>query len=191
MRMKLLVASTMALISAITYSIGYDNGYHIVDDELKEVRISNAELQRSLKTSTQQLDSTQGLLDAAQLDIKSLQEQVSTFSTLLNESVFKVGKFKVTAYSPYENKDGKQADSTPNVTATGTKPHPGTMAVDPKVIPYGSTVVVMYSDGTIEKGIAEDTGGAIKNNRIDVFRQDFNTAIKFGVKQAVVIWYKE
>jgi len=50
-------------------------------------------------------------------------------------------------------------------TATGTYPHWGTVAVDPNVIPLGSTV---YIQGL---GVfhAEDTGGAVVGNHIDVY----------------------
>ncbi len=50
-------------------------------------------------------------------------------------------------------------------TATGTIPHYGTIAVDPRVIPLGTK---MYIPG-YGIGIAEDTGGAIKGNIIDLF----------------------
>jgi 3D (Asp-Asp-Asp) domain-containing protein len=46
----------------------------------------------------------------------------------------------------------------------------------------------MYPDGTVEHGVAEDTGGAIKNNRIDVFRYSFDTAMDFGMQEAIVTW---
>jgi 3D (Asp-Asp-Asp) domain-containing protein len=51
------------------------------------------------------------------------------------------------------------------MTATGTYPHWGTVAVDPSVIPLGSTV---YIQGL---GIfhAEDTGGAVLGNHVDVY----------------------
>lgn len=57
---------------------------------------------------------------------------------------------------------------TGNRTATGTHPKRGTMAVDRRVIPMGS---YGYVPG-YGKVHAEDTGGAIKGNRIDLF---FNT----------------
>jgi 3D (Asp-Asp-Asp) domain-containing protein len=55
--------------------------------------------------------------------------------------------------------------ATGGLTATGTVPHWGTVAVDPSVIPLGSTV---YIQGL---GIfhAEDTGGAVIGNHVDVF----------------------
>jgi 3D (Asp-Asp-Asp) domain-containing protein len=55
--------------------------------------------------------------------------------------------------------------ATGSLTATGTYPHWGTVAVDPGVIPLGSTV---YIQGL---GVfhAEDTGGAVIGNHVDVF----------------------
>ena len=50
-------------------------------------------------------------------------------------------------------------------TATGTYVHPGTCAVDPRIIPLGSYVTIQGL-GTCH---AEDTGGAIIGYRIDVW----------------------
>jgi 3D (Asp-Asp-Asp) domain-containing protein len=54
---------------------------------------------------------------------------------------------------------------TGSKTRTGTYPHWGTVAVDPRVIPLGSTV---YIQG-LGQFRAEDTGGAITGSRVDVF----------------------
>ena len=54
---------------------------------------------------------------------------------------YSVDTFQVTAYSPYDNVSGIENDGNPNTTATGTRPRPGTIAVDPEVIPYGSKII--------------------------------------------------
>ena len=67
------------------------------------------------------------------------------------------------------------------------KPAEGrTIAVDPRVIPYGSSVTIYFADGTIHTYTAEDCGGAIRENRIDVFFADHQAARDFGVQTACV-----
>ena len=65
---------------------------------------------------------------------------------------------------------------TGNRTATGTWPKVGTIAVDPKVIPLGTKV---YVSG-YGFAVAEDTGGAIKNNIIDLYMDTNEACINWG-----------
>jgi 3D (Asp-Asp-Asp) domain-containing protein len=72
------------------------------------------------------------------------------------------------------------------ITKTGvnlkTNPDAKVIAVDPSVIPLGSKVYVEgYGYAT-----AEDTGGAIKGNRIDVFIPTQEGALEWGRKQVNV-----
>ncbi|WNF21233.1 LysM peptidoglycan-binding domain-containing protein [Mesobacillus jeotgali] len=72
------------------------------------------------------------------------------------------------------------------ITKTGVdlkaNPNAKVIAVDPTVIPLGSKVYVEgYGYAT-----AEDIGGAIKGNRIDVFIPTQNEAIQWGRKQVKV-----
>lgn len=70
-----------------------------------------------------------------------------------------------------------------NKTSTGTKPKANhTIAVDPKVIPYGSKVYI-EGYGTY---VAEDCGGGIKGNMIDIYMNTYNECIQFGRRQAKV-----
>ena len=94
-----------------------------------------------------------------------------------------LGEFKLTAYCPCAKCCGK----TDGITSTGTLAAEGrTIAVDPRVIPYGSTVTLYYEDGTVHTYTAEDCGGAIKENRIDVFFSSHDAARAFGVQSAMV-----
>lgn len=94
-----------------------------------------------------------------------------------------LGEFKLTAYCPCMKCCGK----TDGITATGTTATEGrTIAVDPRVIPYGSTVTIYFADGMSHTYTAEDCGGAIKENRIDVFFDDHQAAREFGVQTAYV-----
>ena len=60
-----------------------------------------------------------------------------------------------------------------------------TIAVDPDVIPLGSTVVI---DG--HEYIAEDIGAAIQGNRIDIFMNSHEAALVEGIKTAEVFIYE-
>lgn len=85
---------------------------------------------------------------------------------------------EATAYCPCEKCCGK----SDGITVIGTKATAGrTIAVDPKQIPYGTEVVI---DG--HTYIAEDCGGAIKGNRIDIFFDRHEDALAFGRKTLMV-----
>ena len=66
------------------------------------------------------------------------------------------------------------------VTSLGIKPTPyRTIAVDPKVIPYGSVVYIPEYKALFR---AEDTGSAIKGKRIDIFLPNEGECKEFGRK---------
>jgi len=86
----------------------------------------------------------------------------------------KIGNFQITHYCPCAICNGR----SDGLTATGTKLTPGrTIAVDPSVIPLGSTVWI-EGYGT---RIAEDTGGAIKGKHIDMLVSGHAEAYDKGV----------
>ena len=75
------------------------------------------------------------------------------------------------------------AYSGDTVTSLGTKPRYGIIAVDPNVIPYGSIVYIPIFDKYF---IAEDCGGGIKGNRIDIFMNSEMECIRWGVREIEV-----
>jgi len=94
--------------------------------------------------------------------------------------ISKVLKVSATAYTTERQTHKK--------TATGTLARVGAIAVDPKVIPYGTKMYVVAADGSWIYGnaVAEDCGGGIKGNKIDLFFDTYEECINFGVKNAVV-----
>jgi 3D (Asp-Asp-Asp) domain-containing protein len=83
-----------------------------------------------------------------------------------------LGEFTITHYCACSRCCGK----SDGVTATGTQATEGrTIAVDPEVIPYGTKVLI---DG--HEYIAEDTGGAIRGNKIDIYVDSHQEAISRG-----------
>lgn len=94
-----------------------------------------------------------------------------------------LGRFKLTGYCPCVKCCGK----CDGITSTGTKATQGrTIAVDPDIIPYGSKVKINGKEY-----IAEDCGGAIKDNHIDVFFETHEDALEFGVQYANIFLKEE
>lgn len=87
----------------------------------------------------------------------------------------------VTAYCPCEKCCGAYSNG---YTATGAKATQGvTIATDPDVIPMGTEVEI---DGHIY--IAQDVGGAISGNRIDLYFDSHEDALQWGVQEKIVRW---
>lgn len=101
----------------------------------------------------------------AQLKVDQIQAEVSAKRPL--------GTFRITHYCP-----GRCCNGGYTGTALGTTLQPWyTAAVDPKVIALGSTIHIEgYGDF-----VAEDTGGAIKGNRIDICVPSHEEAMSLGV----------
>ena len=86
-----------------------------------------------------------------------------------------LGEYRITAYCPCEKCCGSWADG---ITYTGTEATEGrTIAVDPDVIPLGSIVEI---NGV--EYVAEDVGGAIKGDRIDLYFNSHEDALEWGVQ---------
>ena len=76
------------------------------------------------------------------------------------------------------------------LTASGTHATPySTVAVDPSVIPLGAVLLVDYGDGAgLRRYRAEDTGGAVKGNHIDLCVGNHAEALQLGRRTATVYW---
>ena len=105
-----------------------------------------------------------------------------------------LGEYKLTAYcSCYKCCDewalNRPLDENGNeivIGASGAVLEPGkSIAVDSDIIPYGSIVSINGKEY-----IAHDCGGAIKQNRIDVYFDDHKEALKFGVQYEEVFILK-
>ena len=93
-----------------------------------------------------------------------------------------LGNFKITYYCACE----KCCNKADGITATGSRVAEGrTIAVDPSVIPYGTKVIIGGHVFT-----AEDCGGAIKQNHIDIYVNSHEEAEALGVANASVYLVK-
>lgn len=93
----------------------------------------------------------------------------------------RVEEFKATAYNNVD-------PGCTIYTATGTLCRVGAIAVDPKVIPYGTRMYIVSNDGRYVYGIAtaEDCGKSIKGNRIDLYFDTVDECNTFGIRNCQV-----
>lgn len=101
-----------------------------------------------------------------------------------------LGEFTLTAYCPCVQCCGEWSADHPSrigtdyvqKTASGTIPAQGrTIGVDTSVIPFGTVVLINGHEY-----VAEDHGGAINGNRIDIYFDSHDEALQFGRQTAEV-----
>ena len=121
-----------------------------------------------------------------QKDRGRLEDELNKLKQRVEE--FEIFEFEATGYSPFDDRTGLNHDGSPDTTVTGTRPRPGVVAVNPKIIPYGT---IMYIEG-YGWGIAEDTGGAIRRRTdlIDIFFYTHDEAYAWGRKTVKVLFRK-
>ncbi|HEU4964456.1 MAG TPA: 3D domain-containing protein [Bacilli bacterium] len=159
-------------------------------------------------TLTYQVKSGDSLYEIAQTFHTKIDTLVA-MNNIANPSLLNVGqRLQVPNQEKTQINTGLMIDRVINATltaytagpeSTGKYPgHPGygvtasgryvqenhTIAVDPRMIPLGTKV---YIEG-LGVRVADDTGGAIQGNRIDVYMSDLNAAIHFGVKRNVKVY---
>lgn len=123
---------------------------------------------------------------------KSASKASSSSSVSVNDTAGTVNGMKyskkitmtATAYSTSPSENGGYT-----VSAMGNPLGYGIVAVDPSVVPLGSKVYVTSADGSWTYGVAsaEDTGGAIKGNKIDLcYNSSVSEVNQFGRRSCVV-----
>jgi 3D (Asp-Asp-Asp) domain-containing protein len=91
---------------------------------------------------------------------------------------------KMTAYA-----DGVGGVPVGAKTYSGTRTRWGVVAVDPKVVPLGSALQIEGYEGTTF--VAEDIGGGIKGNAIDIWLPDAKQAKSYGTQYRRVTVLRE
>lgn len=99
-----------------------------------------------------------------------------------NGSYASAGEFTLTAYCPCPICCGAYSNMENPTTASGTRATAGrTIAADTSIFPFGTRLVINGQIYTVE-----DTGGAIKGNRIDIYFNSHTDALNFGRQTATV-----
>ena len=198
------------VISIIANILVTKNQKMIVDNQITALEEKNADLEENIKQiksdniilskekekfktmSEAKSDRIVSLLDKQELALieekekkeakQKAQEKPKSEVTIVPNEVQKVaetskgkylGSFEITAYCPCVQCCGNRA----GITSTGTAATAGrTISVNPNQIPYGSTVYI-EGYGTF---VAEDCGGGIGSNEIDMFFNTHQEALNFG-----------
>ena len=143
------------------------------DAERYRARIEQAERARDL--AVRELG---GMIAQAEADKRAREAQAAAYEALAGYRY--IGECTITAYCPCAECCGKWADG---LTAAGLPAGPGIVAVDPEVIPLGSTVVI---DG--QRYLAADTG--VTGRHVDICMADHASTVEAGVGAAEV-WVVE
>lgn len=134
-----------------------------------------------------------------QQEIQVLQNEVNLLKQeqqALKDSVtrflaeWQIDTFDSSAYSPLDDKNGLNSwgDGTVMNSGVSTAENIDTaIAVDKSVIPLGSRVWIQG----IGWRIALDTGGTIKDKKLDICMANYADAISYGRKEVIVVWPKQ
>lgn len=141
-------------------------------DKQVEAREAMLERQREIARVEQYIKEMDSQIDETQIGSYRLRDSNNEWKKI---------RVLATAYTAGYESCGKYPDHPAyGITYTGTRATEGrTVAVDPLVIPLGSEVVIPALNGVY---IAEDTGRLIKGNRIDIFIEDLQEALEWGVQ---------
>ena len=157
----------------ITYNDKYVNGARVESNVVEEVVVKEPVKQiRIVGTRPMKLQS--GLKPISTLKLPKSVDIVDGKPTHY--------KYKITGLA--------KAYCTGKTTASGLKPKPGYIAVDPKQIPYGTKLWIVTNDGKYVYGyaIAADTGGFVKQRScmIDVYVMNETMARQWGNRDVTV-----
>lgn len=140
------------------YNLTYHDG-KLINKSLEEEKISKEPVDKIVN---------KGVKEEVIVASRSLTSRNESVSEVKENNISKNGKHMVVQATAY---------SGDSITSTGTVPKWGTIAVDPRVIPYGSRVYIPQFNKVF---IAEDCGGAVKGNIIDIFMSSKAECYKWG-----------
>jgi len=143
-------------VSRVDYKVRYEDGVEVSREELRHELVKEP---------------------TSQIVLVGTLREVSRGGE--NIRFVKAFEMRSTAYCPCTKCCGPNAKG---ITAMGIPAKPGVIAVDPKVIPLGTRV---YVDG-YGYALAADMGSAIKGNRIDVFYETHEEALRYGMRNVKV-----
>lgn len=171
---SLIHVGTTIYLSEESSVISVKNEEDIVSYDVSTDEVTETETPAEVVEAQEEVE-TQDEVETQEVETSESETQTpppaETTETETNNSSGYTLTVEATAYS-------RNQPSLSNFTFTGIdlRQNSRVIAVDPNVIPLGSTI---YVPGYGEY-VAGDTGGAIKGNRIDLHMEDLQAAIQFG-----------
>lgn len=127
-----------------------ESSYNEQSKQMQLLKDEYNSLSNELSAEKSERTKYQRLYDEVSIRNEQLEAELENWRSL--------GQFTVTYYWPGEDIYGR-------LTSTGAiAEEERTIAVDPSIIPYGSIVLINGKEY-----VAQDCGGAIKGNKIDIF----------------------
>lgn len=165
----------------LVYKITYHNGKQVDKKFIKEVVISEP-VDKIIKKGTKVEVKAVSAKDET---VKSKTTSVNKAQSTTNKNQSSSNKVQSSTSTNRKHMSVVATAYTGDgITSTGTKPKWGTISVDPSVIPYGTKVYIPQFGQTF---IAEDCGGAIKGNKIDIYMND-KTSVKNWGRRTIDIY---
>ena len=188
--LKKTLLCTALIVTPIVYTYNVNQDLH---KELNNLKIQNKKQQEIIKQFERKQSKMKDNLKEIEIkiqesedrlrqrfdrEIKGIEEQIKQLKEKYKNNYIYSFEGIVTAYSPYEESTGKSSDDPDfKVTASGTIATQGrTIAMDKK-FPFGTLVKI---EGFNEVFRVEDRGSKIKGNRIDLYFENVEDAVKFG-----------
>ena len=145
--------SILVMFCILTPVCYYQNKLDAYETKIKQQKGKISLLEDYYSDALSDKNRFEDLYDSVQEDNKYLIAQLEEL-----QKWRALGQFTVTYYWPGEDIYGR-------LTSTGAiAEEERTIAVDPSIIPYGSIVLINGKEY-----VAQDCGGAIKGNKIDIF----------------------
>ena len=166
-------------VKTITYKVTYQDGQEATREVIDE-QVTTEMRNKVIANGT--MEPTPAPKNTTVKDTFATKSTVSDDGGTVNGYKYKKKiTMTATAYSTSPSENGGYT-----VSAMGNPLGYGIVAVDPSVVPLGSKVYVTSADGSWSYGVAsaEDTGGAIKGNKIDLCYG--SNANDFGRRSCVV-----
>lgn len=182
------------LVAMLILSIGSNVALYKSTTDLKSViSTKNTEI----TSITEQLENTNKELSKTNEDLQNVLLDLSNSKTRINELEQKNVELEKTHvvvsrggtynYVRSMNIETTAYTHTGNPTASGVMPKRGMVAVDPSIIPMGTK---MYIEG-YGYAVAEDTGGLIQGNILDLFMDTEQECVEWGRKTVKIYIIKE